>query len=190
MAWDAEAVRASAELVAQVTPADLARPTPCAGWLLRDLLDHMTAQHRGFTAAAQGRTSLSHWRVRPEQDPVDAYQRAAAHVREVFAQPGILQRRFLLPEIAADRTFSAVRAIGFHFLDYVVHSWDVAKAMGMTVEFEPDLLDAALAIAKEVPGGSTRLTPGAAFAPALPGRGGAPLDTILTLLGRSPDWPH
>lgn len=190
VAWDAEAVRTSAGIVSQATPADLARRTPCAGWLLGDLLAHMTAQHRGFTAAAEGQTSLTPWQVRSEDEPVEAYRSAAAHVREVFARPGILERRFFLPEIAADRTFPATRAIGFHFLDYVVHSWDVAKALGTTVQFAPDLLDAALTIAKAVPGGSARLAPRAAFAPALPWRGGSQLDTILALLGRSPTWPH
>lgn len=32
----------------------MSRPTPCAGWSLRDLLARMTVQHRGFAAAAAG----------------------------------------------------------------------------------------------------------------------------------------
>src|SRR5918998_3703711 len=31
--------------------ADLGRPTPCAGWDLRALLEHMTGQDHGFAAA-------------------------------------------------------------------------------------------------------------------------------------------
>jgi gas vesicle protein len=40
--------------VTQLTPADLTRPTPCAGWTLHGLLAHMTTQHYGFAAAAAG----------------------------------------------------------------------------------------------------------------------------------------
>jgi hypothetical protein len=38
--------------VSQAGAADLARPTPCTGWTLGDLIGHMTAQHYGWTAAA------------------------------------------------------------------------------------------------------------------------------------------
>jgi len=51
---DARVVRATVGLVSQAGPADLARPTPCAGWTLGDLIGHMTAQHYGWTAAAAG----------------------------------------------------------------------------------------------------------------------------------------
>src|SRR5438034_591317 len=49
---DARVVRVTVDLVSQAGPADLARPTPCAGWTLGDLIGHMTAQHYGWTAAA------------------------------------------------------------------------------------------------------------------------------------------
>src|SRR5258705_7417724 len=48
------AVLASVDIVDNVTPNDLHRPTPCAGWDLSRLLAHMTVQHRGFAAAASG----------------------------------------------------------------------------------------------------------------------------------------
>ena len=49
------AVLQSIDVVNTVTPADLDRSTPCAGWTLATLLDHMTVQHRGFAAAARGK---------------------------------------------------------------------------------------------------------------------------------------
>ncbi|MBM2620616.1 TIGR03086 family protein [Actinoplanes sp. LDG1-06] len=51
---DAAAVRAGVALVARVTDADLTRTTPCAGWDLAALLEHMTDQHHVFAAAAVG----------------------------------------------------------------------------------------------------------------------------------------
>jgi uncharacterized protein (TIGR03083 family) len=51
---DTRVVRGTVALVSQAGPADLARPTPCAGWTLGDLIGHMTTQHYGWTAAAAG----------------------------------------------------------------------------------------------------------------------------------------
>ncbi|MBB5082656.1 TIGR03086 family metal-binding protein [Nonomuraea endophytica] len=183
---DARAVRVSVDLVDQVRAADLARPTPCAGWTLRDLLSHMTAQHYGFAAASRGEEALDVWRPRElGEDPAGAYRAAAGHVLEAFA--GAVVSEFPLAELGV--TVPAERAIGFHFIDYVVHAWDVARTLGVAVEFEADLLDAALPVAEAVPGGQVRTAPGAPFAPEVAWPGDARLDRIVAMLGRSPVWP-
>jgi uncharacterized protein (TIGR03086 family) len=186
---DALAVNASVDLVARARPADLARPTPCADWTLHGLITHMAAQHYGFAAAAAGDGDLARWRPRRlGSDPVADYRAAAETVLAAFAADGVPGRQFPLPEIAAGALFPAPQAVSFHFVDYVVHSWDVARALGVEVHFAPDLLDAALDVARAVPGGEYRLAPGAAFAPAVTGYDGPPLDQVVALLGRSPGW--
>jgi uncharacterized protein (TIGR03086 family) len=186
---DARAVRESTRLVARVTEADLALPTPCADWTLHGLLRHMIAQHYGFAAAATGDGDLARWRLRPlGEDPVAAYNAAAECVLAAFTADGVLDREFPLPEIARGMMFPAPQAISFHFVDYVVHSWDVAKTLRLEVHFETALLDAALSVARAVPGGKARLAPGAAFAPKVAYSGESGLDRIVALLGRSPDW--
>ncbi|MEV4115212.1 TIGR03086 family metal-binding protein [Nonomuraea sp. NPDC049695] len=191
VALDAQAVRTSVELAAGVQPADLSRPTPCLGWTVYGLLAHMATQHYGFAAASRGDGDLAQWKLRSlGSDPVASYRASAEHVMTAFAADGVLERRFPLPEFASGSPFPAAQAISFHFIDYVVHSWDLAKALGAEVEFPPDLLDAALAVARAVPGGEARLAPGAAFAPAFPWPGGSPLDEIVAILGRSPSWPR
>ena len=165
---DAQAVLASVGLVAQLTAGDLPRPTPCADWTLHGLLRHMIAQHHGFAAAAGGDGGLAQWRLRPlDGDPVDAYRAAAEHVLEAFSAGGVLDGGFALPEIKQGLMFPARQAISFHFVDYVVHSWDVARALNVPVDLDPALLEAALTVAAAVPGGDARLAPGAAFAPAV-----------------------
>ncbi|HET7017289.1 MAG TPA: TIGR03086 family metal-binding protein [Streptosporangiaceae bacterium] len=186
---DAQAVRESVAIVDRVTAADLARPTPCAGWTLQDLLTHMMTQHYGFAAASTGDGGPAQWQLRPlGDDPVAAYRASAEHVLAAFAVDGVLDRQFPLPEIVRAPSFPARQAISFHFIDYVVHSWDVAKTLGIDVTFDQPLLDAALAVAQAVPTGRARLVPGAAFAPVVPWSGGTRLDDILAILGRSPDW--
>jgi uncharacterized protein (TIGR03086 family) len=186
---DAQAVRESARLVARATTKDLARPTPCADWTLHGLLTHMTAQHYGFAAASTGDGDLAQWRSRPlGADPVAAYRAAADRVLEAFAADGVLDREFPLPEFKRGLMYPARRAIGFHFVDYVVHSWDVAKTLGLPVDFAPALLDAAHTVAQAVPDGDARIEPGAAFAPSVAWSGDARLDQIVAILGRSPAW--
>ena len=187
---DAVAVRASVDLAARVTPADLARPTPCAAWTLYGLLAHMATQHHGFAAAADGQDGPEPWKLRTlGADPAGDYRAAAERVLAAFAADGVLDREFPLPEIRTGQRFPAAQAISFHFVDYVVHSWDVARTLGVPVTFGPGVLAAALAVARAVPGGQARLVPGAAFAPAVPGAAGGTLEEIIALLGRSPTWP-
>ena len=187
---DARAVRASVQVVSQATTADLARPTPCADWTLAELLAHMTAQHYGFAAAAAGSgANLVHWQTgAPVADPVGEYAAAAERVTAAFAAAGVLAGEFVLPEINPEQPFPAAEAIGFHFLDYVVHGWDVARALGRGYDLEPDVLATALAIAQAVPDGDRRRRPGAAFAPRVAASSGGPLGQIVALLGRRPDW--
>jgi uncharacterized protein (TIGR03086 family) len=188
VALDARAVRASMRVVAEVTDADLGRPTPCAGWTLADLIAHMTGQHEGFAAAARGEgADLSHWA--PRDSGPAGYAEAAERVLAAFAADGVLDRKFSVPEISPRIAFPARQAIGFHFLDYVVHGWDVARSLGLGYDLEPDLLQAVYRGAMAVPGGERRLLPGAAFAPkATTSADPGTLDATLALLGRDPEW--
>jgi uncharacterized protein (TIGR03086 family) len=100
----------------------------------------------------------------------------------------VLDRPFLIPE-AGDRPLPGRMVIGFHLVDYVVHGWDVAAAMGLPWDLPADVLEAALPIVRAVPDGDERKLPGAPFAPAVRTSGvTTPMDEILTLLGRSPGW--
>ncbi|WP_051178118.1 TIGR03086 family metal-binding protein [Nocardia concava] len=191
IALDGRAVRASIEVVERMAASDLDAPTPCAGWNLRDLLEHMIVQHYGFAAASRGEGDIALWKPQPlGADPVGEYREAAEHVLAAFAEPGVLERQFPLPEIRGGVVVPAPLAISFHFIDYIVHAWDVARALGVAVEFDEDLLSAGLPVAEAVPGGAAREEPGAAFAPALDAAGASGLDRILAVLGRSPGWPE
>jgi uncharacterized protein (TIGR03086 family) len=176
-----------------VTPDQLGLPTPCAGWDLRQLLGHMIGQHNGFAAAARGETSdRSVWADQPPGgDPAGDYTAATRAVIAAFSAEGVLGRRMWLPEIRDGGLFRAETAIGFfHFIDYVVHGWDLARAIGTEPGFDADLVHDALEMAGKVPGGDARLAPGAAFRPELAVPGDAPeLDRVLAMLGRSPRWP-
>ncbi|MGN6793379.1 MAG: TIGR03086 family metal-binding protein [Streptosporangiaceae bacterium] len=188
---DARAVRASVDVVDGITPLDLSRPTPCSEWTLGDLLAHMTVQHKGFAAASAGHgADLAVWKVgAPSPDPVADYALAAELVIAAFAKPGVLERGFAIPEIMPGMEFPASQAISFHFIDYVVHGWDVARSLGEAYKLDDDLVQAAVPVAEAVPEGERRLRPGAAFRPGLPVLDGAsPMDRLLAMLGRDSAW--
>lgn len=189
---DRRAVEAGVAVVARLRPDDLERPTPCTDWTLAELLAHMTFQHVGFAAAAEGHgADMDLWRVRPLGTyPVGTYRAAAERVTAAFGADGVLDRSFALPEFGGGAEFPGRQAIGFHLVDYVAHGWDVACTLGVGIEFDADVLDAALGFATAVPDGEVRLRPGAAFRPGVPVAGDAPtLDRVVALLGRSPAWP-
>lgn len=187
---DRRAVELSARVVAQAELADLGRPTPCGDWTLRDLLVHMITQHYGFAAASEGRGGdLRLWQVGQPGNPIADYPAAARHVIAAFAQPGTLERSFELPEISTTVRFPATQAISFHFVDYIVHGWDVARSLDVPFGLSHDLAEAALAVARRVPDGKNRLVDGAAFRSSIPSPAdGTALEQALAALGRSPAW--
>lgn len=189
------AVLASVDVVSAVTAADLAKPTPCAGWNLAELLAHMTVQHRGFAAAARGHgADEAIWQPATvadavAADPAGTYSAAATEVIDAFAGDDVLDAPFVLPELGGDAAFPGAMAIGFHYIDYVVHGWDVARTLGRSYQLPVDVVAAALPLALVVPDGDFRTIDGAPFGPAIPSTDPAGgLDRILEYLGRSPHW--
>jgi uncharacterized protein (TIGR03086 family) len=188
---DRIAVHESHRIVGLARETDWERDTPCAGWTLRRLVAHMAAQHHGFAAAARGAGhEEAYWREPDDMsDPGRTYQGAATTVLAAFAEPGVGEREFVLPELGSG--FPGRMAVGFHFIDYVVHAWDVAATLGVGLDLPGHVLEAGLAIARRVPTDPAGRGAGFAFAPALDGPTGAePLEEALRLLGRDPEkWP-
>lgn len=180
----------STAVVGQVRLDQLGVRTPCSEWNLGELLAHMIGQNYGFAAAADGETeSLAVWADRPVDSDVEKeYAASAERVVSAFAADDLFERQFWLPEVRGGVTLPAETSVGFHFVDYVVHSWDVARAIGVPVEFDDEVLTAVLPIAEAVPDGDNRKVPGASFRPGLALDGGDTFDRVLALLGRSPDW--
>jgi uncharacterized protein (TIGR03086 family) len=188
------AVLASIDVVDTIRLEDLHRPTPCAGWKLVDLLAHMTVQHRGFAAAARGSgDDPDFWR--PETvlsmvtaDPAGTYAAAANDVMAAFAVPGTADVEFALPDFGPGAKVPGAMAMGFHFVDYVVHGWDVAATLGRPYELPTDVIAAVLPLVLDVPDGDFREQDGSPFARAVEPVGDDDFARILAHLGRRADW--
>ncbi|MFV8053500.1 TIGR03086 family metal-binding protein [Mycobacterium sp. 48b] len=188
------AVLRSVEAVDAVRPSDLDRPTPCAEWTLGDLLAHMTVQHRGFAAAARGHgDDEAPWKVETvadavRADPAGAYTAAAHDVLDAFAGDGITEATFALPEFGPNATFPGALAIGFHFVDYAVHGWDVAASLGEAYELPDEVVAAVLPLVMAIPDGDFRDSSASPFDRAVNASAATDFEKVLLHLGRMPGW--
>ncbi|AUY50565.1 TIGR03086 family metal-binding protein [Streptomyces sp. CB01881] len=188
------------KVVATVQPEQLVLATPCAGWTLRRLLEHVVGQHRGFAAAARGAgPDPALWRDVPvDGDPAGAFRLSAGELTAAFAEAHAAPRAghgLWLPEIRDGAAFPLRQAVGFHLLDTLVHAWDVAAALGTpkevagAVDADEWLASALLSAAVLVPAAPEDRVPGAAFRkPRQWPRGAGSFDRVLALLGRDPGW--
>lgn len=184
----------SIDVVDTVGTSDLDRPTPCAGWTVADLLAHMTVQHRGFAAAARGHgADQSAWEVTTvadavRADPCGAYAAAAHDVLDAFAADGVMEATLALPEFGPDATFPGALVIGFHFVDYAVHGWDVAAALGTPYELPADVVTALVPLVTAIPDGDFRDSTASPFDRAINASAATDFEKILLHLGRTPGW--
>lgn len=170
--------------VHQVADGQWENPTPCTEWSVRDLVNHMVAEHlwaplllRGVTLAEVG--DRFDGDVLGD-DPVGAWERAAADSHEAFHRPGALQGRVhtsmgLLPAEEYGRQMTT---------DLAVHSWDLARGISADDRLDEDLV--ALVYDAVLPYADT-LADSSVFAPPVPVPRSAPRqDRLVALLGRRP----
>jgi uncharacterized protein (TIGR03086 family) len=182
---DRRALAATGEVIAAVRSADLDQPTPCTKWSLTGLLEHLVNENRGYAASSMGAPAIvSIWYsgdLKP--DPHRAYRDSAAWVTDAFAAPGVYEGRF---EVRAFGYFPAPVAIGMHFVDVLVHGWDVAVSIGLPYRPDDELAASALAIASRWPrtGDRRREFARRVRVPA----DASDFTRLLGLLGRSSSW--
>lgn len=90
----------------------------------------------------------------------------------------------LLVEISPEMRFPVATVVGFHLLDTVVHTWDIATALGKDFRPDDELITATSGQAQRVPDGPVRERPGAAFAPGVVVDSVDDWDQTLAMLGR------
>src|SRR4051794_41656148 len=95
-------------------------------------------------------------------DPGSRYLESAEAVLAAWAEPGAMERRVHMP--FGDIPASA--AVSIHFLDIVVHGWDLARATGQDTAIDPDLAAEALDISEGLLSPELRDT--GVFGPAIP----------------------
>lgn len=171
------------ELMAELDESHLDLATPCAGWTVYELLRHQVETTLSF-AAAVNRTAVDE---PASDDPLTAYRAAADAATEAFRADGVLERDAEFPGYGRRPGRHLVAA---HFVDGLVHSWDLRRAIGVDSTLDPELATAAFRMARHYPATPDVRGPGAAFALPVPVPEDAPItDRLVGLLGRSPHWP-
>ncbi len=123
------------DVIGSIRPDQLANPTPCEGWTIRDLLNHMIGGATAFAAGFRGEALPDMSGPMPDlagDDPAAAFNAAIAAFAEATARPGALDRVLETPIGAVPgREF-----LRFVALDGLVHGWDLTRATGQT--YAPD----------------------------------------------------
>ncbi|PZG12757.1 TIGR03086 family protein [Nonomuraea aridisoli] len=163
-------------LVRAVTPAQLDDPTPCAGWNVRALLDHLTYENLMWAGLARGAPRADHDADHLGSDHVAAFQTAAAATLAEFRRPGMLAERY--------GPAPGWRLVEQVVIEMLVHGWDLARAIGASTDLAPELAEAMEPAVRALYGDLPR-TPGGSFAPEQePPPGATHADRLAAYLGR------
>jgi uncharacterized protein (TIGR03086 family) len=141
-----QALRATGTVVAGVADRQLDLPTPCGGWSVRELLNHIVSGNYWAAELSAGK-SIDEVGDRLDgdtlgDDPAAAYQESAALAIAAFNAPGAM-------DAACAVSYGPVPGsvyCGHRVLDVVIHGWDLAKATGQDTTLDPELVDAVTAI--------------------------------------------
>lgn len=167
--------RASAWALGKTTAAAplLGLETPCDGWDVRTLMNHMLATQQYFVGAARGEDVAPPAGDPPEllgDDPAAQFEAAREEMIEVFSAEGTIER--------------TGPALGIAFADQLLHGWDLSTAIGQSATMPEDLAAAAYEV---VHGSFTEDQRRGVFKPEIAVAPDAPVqDRLLAYTGRDP----
>jgi len=178
-----------------VTAGQWSAPTPCTDWDIRALVNHVAQANLNYVRLLDGASAADFLRLRDADalgtEPVDAFDASARACAEAYAGPGALQRVVDHPS----GKLTGAQALAVRTTDTIIHTWDLAQAIGADDTLDPDLLAWIEANIHEIYAGmaetpvSDQTTHRFYAAPAgdLP-PGASTQDRLLNLFGRTPTW--
>ena len=171
----------TAKLVANLDPAQLDAPSPCAGWDTRAMLNHLLGATWMFTSVNQGRPAGEDGGDVIGDDPSLAVTAAAKENLASWRQPGAFEGDRAYPF----GTFPADGAALLNLEEVVVHNWDLAKATGQDLAIDPDIAQTIYDWGLTI--GLDGFRAHGAFGPEVVVPASAPItDRLIGLLGRQP----
>jgi uncharacterized protein (TIGR03083 family) len=198
-------------VVQRVRLEDWGARTPCERWNARDLLNHNLNIMNVIVELTLGNSALipstgnsseipgplgdgsvfARYLLRPpavgpDDDPMSAWNVGRDTLLEALDRPGATAARSRSPwghEVVDD-------FLGFVVYDPVVHTWDLAKAVGQEVHLDPALIERAIeVIARPGEGRNLRQPNSLADAVTVPADAG-PTTRLVAAAGRDPSlWP-
>jgi uncharacterized protein (TIGR03086 family) len=137
------ALDATREVVVGIKDDQWSRPTPCADWDVRALLNHVVAGNWWASRLAAGATIEE---VGDTYDgdvlapsPLGEYHESAIAAARAFEAPGALEAPCAVSYGPVPGSVYA----GHRLIDVLIHGWDLAIATDQSPPVPPDLVDAA-----------------------------------------------
>lgn len=163
-----------------VPPEAWENPSPCEGWTAREVVRHLVEWVPPFLASGSDVVVPDGPPV--DEDPAGAWQHLSSHIQGVLDSPDIGERVFA-DERAGEHPLD--EAIGMFVLrDVLVHTWDLARAVGLDETLDEEAVIEALRGYRAM---GALLEHGGHYRPPLP----VPEDAseqqqLLALTGRNP----
>lgn len=114
--------------------------TPCTDWDVRALVNHVARGNLNFAALAAGGAAADFARLREVDalgaDPVAAYTTSVRACADAFAAPNALTRPVDYPL----GRIGGAQALAVRTTDTVIHTWDLARAIGADEHLDDDLV--------------------------------------------------
>jgi uncharacterized protein (TIGR03086 family) len=169
---------AFSERVRAVPPDGWNRPSPCAGWSARDVVVHVVDASGRFLGRAEVELPPGPSAV---DDPAGAWEAARDGVQRALDDPEMSRRQYESPM----GTTTLEQTIGmFGIGDVLVHTWDLARAVGLDERLDADEVRRLLAVMEP---NDAMMRQGTAFGPKVDVPEDADEQTkLLAFSGRRP----
>lgn len=178
------AVATAGGVVAAIRDDQFGLPTPCSGWTVREVLNHLLGTLGWMVAVTTDGPMPEDGADHAGADPRATFARVLADTAAGLARPGVPE--LTVQTSRGDQTGSAL--VGIAVMELFVHSWDLAKATGQSTDLDADLADRLAAQMAERLGGRPReetpfdepqpVADGACAADRLAGFLGRPVATV------------
>lgn len=181
----ATATRLAGVALSHIDAHNLAKPTPCDDYNVGQLGAHLVAVQQRVGAVARGEDPFSVLQEIPGLEPTGfsaAWDAATEAQIAAWADDSVLGRPLVLPFA----TLPGAIALWIYIGEVLVHTWDLTTALGIEINWDQELAEAALGSMKmglpaEPRGGEVP------FAPVVPTNDDAPaIDRLAAWLGRTP----
>jgi uncharacterized protein (TIGR03086 family) len=133
--------------VSGVRADQLGQPTPCTEWTVRQLINHVLTGNLFFASLATGAPLPDRTVDQVGDDHVTSFRDSLARLSAAFGEPGFLSKRVRTP----DGEGTGAVLVDMRFIEFVIHSWDLAKATGQSTDLDHELAERVLAAMRVSP---------------------------------------
>ena len=130
--------------IAGSLPRKLGLPSPCEGWTVRDVINHVVTGNLRTLAWTDSKQGPPNEEDHLGSDPLaafdDTFHQVRARVADLLASGTSVQAPFAV--------LSAERLVEMRSTELAVHAWDIARATEQSTDFAPTLCDRLLATAR------------------------------------------